>query len=153
MTQDELLDIIHVCHERYSSKVWEHALRVASIVQMDTTYAFLSEEQQRFVKALAYAHDLLEDTQVELNVFTDIIHNEYELLDFQTDLVLLTHTGHDSYYDYVSQIVASKRAFPILIKKADMKDHLSLKETLTERLKRKYYPVLPMLMGPHYVWR
>ena len=153
MTQDELLDIIHVCHEKYPSKVWEHALRVASIVQMDTTYAFLSEEQQRFVKALAYAHDLLEDTQVELSVFADIIHDEYELSDFQMDLVLLTHVGHDSYYDYVSQIVESKRAFPILVKKADMKDHLSLKETLTERLKRKYYPVLPMLMGSHYVWR
>ena len=152
MTRDECKKVFDVCSRFYGSKNMEHAARVCDYVQDDCAFAFLSDEQKYFVVALACAHDLLEDTKCELCEF-DFIADDKERIDFCTDLILLTQPKGVVYYDYVKTLVESRHAFAIMVKRADMKDHLTLKETLTQRLKDKYYPVLPMLMGPHYVWR
>ena len=61
-------------------------------------------------------------------------------------ITLLTHSKEITYKDYIEQIVSSKNLYAIIVKRADMKDHLMQTETLTDKLREKYFPVLGMLM-------
>lgn len=144
-----------VCDKWYPIKKTEHCASVEAIVMQDAMFLTLSEEQKLFVQALAYAHDVIEDTKCssdELIACIDI-DGEFERVDFLRDLILLTHDKKDSYYDYIRAIVDSRRCFAIMVKRADMIDHLQRKATLTDKLKKKYIPVIPMLFYPREVLR
>jgi hypothetical protein len=156
MKSSEYEAIKAVCDKWYPAKKAEHCASVEAIVMQDPMFLALSEEHKYFVRALAYAHDLFEDTACppeELIVCIDI-DGEFERVDFLRDLTLLTHDKDaDSYYDYVREIVNSRRCFAVMVKRADMVDHLQRKATLTDKLKKKYAPVIPMLFYPREVLR
>ena len=153
MTKETYMAIVNECTKWYPKRKREHCIQVETYVIEDIMFAILSEDQRWFVRALAYAHDLIEDTDCPLEALTQYIENDIEWLDFQTDLMLLTHDKTTTYYDYVKTLVESRRMLPILVKRADMKDHLIRKKTLTPKLKEKYEPVLPMLFYPYGVLR
>lgn len=156
MIQSEYESIVRECAKWYPKRKREHCIQVETYVIEDPMFFILSEDQQWFVRALAYAHDVIEDTDCPIDALLQYIGcspESYERLDFETDLFLLTHTKDIAYYDYVKTLVESRRMLAIMVKRADMKDHLTRKKTLTPKLKAKYEPVLPMLFYPHGVLR
>ena len=51
---------------------------------------------------------------------------------------MLTKCDTMPYHDYILDIVASNDDVAYLVKKADMKDHLTQVDTLSDKLKEKY---------------
>jgi hypothetical protein len=151
MTRDEYTSIVTICASWYPKKKREHGVQVETYVIEDTMFSILPEDMRWFIRTLAYAHDVIEDTMCPIETILVCIDDPEEREDFKTDLLLLTHDKTMSYYEYVRTLVESRRMFPILVKRADMKDHLVKKKTLTPRLKAKYEPVLPMLFYNHGV--
>lgn len=154
MTKEEYTNIVSICARWYPKKKQEHCVQVETYVIEDTMFAILSESQRWFVRALAYAHDVIEDTACPWEEIATLISDETDRADFYTDLMLLTHNKQSiTYYDYVKNLVETRRMLAILVKRADMKDHLTRRKSLTPKLQAKYEPVLPMLFYPHGVIR
>lgn len=89
---------------------------------------------------LCLLHDLWEDTTLPHD-FTDDIY----LLKL---MKLITHNKEDSYEDYIQRIKDCAREYPEAyhVKLSDIKDHLMLKDTLTDKLKEKYLGALRILL-------
>jgi len=137
-------DIVELCKKYYPEKKFNHAKRVETYAVNDTRYALLSLGEKYLVRAIALAHDLLEDTKCTREELISVSGNNCS---FVEGVERLTHTKDKTYYDYVKAIVDSRDVYAIIVKTADMKDHLTLKKTLTEKLKAKYAPVIPLLLG------
>lgn len=92
--------------------------------------------------ALAIMHDLIEDT----NYLGGCFGKEYDY--FEECLKLLTKPKDMDYLNYVKKIrdFSDTRSEAYWIKMANMKDHLSQTETLTDNLKEKYLKALPYLL-------
>ena len=112
--------------ERYPKDVLEHAKRVAK----------LTSEYGKDYETLGLLHDILEDTN------TDIEEIPEEL---QNDLITLTHFADETYFEYIERIKrAGKRA--ITIKLCDIQDHLDNKETLKSSLEKRYLKAKELLL-------
>ena len=57
-------------------------------------------------------------------------------------VVLLTKDAQENYEDYIHKILDAGDDYAFVVKQADMKDHMTLTDTLTEKLRDKYIPVL-----------
>lgn len=129
--------------EKYDEKTFAHAQRVAAYVE--TNVMIRSWDYDCFESAYqaALLHDLIEDTD-----FKDVDSLEYDY-DVDYDAVIaikiLTNKGLP-YVEYCKSIHNSDNDIAYIVKLADMKDHLSLKETLTPRLKEKYLAGLAELL-------
>ena len=134
--------ILKIACENYDEKTLQHALRVAQYtIENPLTKKICNEE---FAYCCAIAHDLLEDTKITIQDITDSI--DYDKSSIERVLTALTHNKEqDSYVDYIKKIKdISQTAY--LIKLADMKDHLMQKDTLTEKLQKKYWEAIPYLL-------
>lgn len=130
----ELIKIFNLSVKYYSKKKINHAIRVAE-------YAAIRAEENRLDSIRAYmiglAHDLLEDTECpEEELVAAIGETNYN------SVVLLTKSNDQKYEDYIRKIVESKDNYAFIVKQADMKDHMTLSNNLTEKLLNKYVPVL-----------
>ena len=141
MTIKDYEMIYKLCEEHYNAATLEHAKRVENYVLNDCRYYFYNKEDKWFIRSLALAHDLIEDTDItneyleSLNLPTEFIH----------ELSILTHNKEkNSYEEYVKNI-AAYGGRPLLVKCGDMKDHLKEFHTLTPYLKNKYSKVLKYL--------
>lgn len=118
----------------YPKKKLTHALRVAE-------YATVKADALRMDQTKAYmiglAHDLLEDTDCPKEELMTILGE-----DSYKSVVLLTKDVQEKYEDYIHKVLDSKDEYAFIVKQADMKDHMSLTDTLTEKLRDKYVPVL-----------
>ena len=129
-----------LAQDYYDEKTFAHAMRVAAYVAKDKS---IPVECREDAIALAMMHDLVEDTEYE-----------YEGLEigFKTALILLTKDKDMSYVNYCKNIKTSVFRFGDAgciarwVKIADMKDHLSLKSTLTDKMKAKYLEGLAELL-------
>lgn len=135
MTISVALDL---ARQYYDEKTYAHALRVAGYVADNKAIpANLRDE----CICLAIMHDLLEDTDYRPD---DIPEN------FKIALELLTKPKEMSYKEYCQSLQCSRGTGPRIcayfVKLADMKDHLSLKDTLTDKLKAKYLEGLAELL-------
>lgn len=129
-----LNQLFTVCKKYYSKKEFDHALRVANLAvfmalnaDMDTIKAF----------SIGLCHDLLEDTDCSIADLIKLI-GEVDC----ARVKLLTKNKDVEYKKYIENIFLSGDEYVILVKRADMKDHLMLTDTLTDKLKEKYFPVL-----------
>lgn len=90
--------------------------------------------------SLAIMHDLIEDTSCE----------EFNIIpaDLSYGMKIITKRRDENYNTYIKNIVAHKKECPeaYWVKLADMKDHLSRTETLTDKLKDNYLAALPYLL-------
>lgn len=130
----EVGNLFNFAVEYYPKKKLAHALRVAeyatekaSALKMDTTKAYM----------IALAHDLLEDTDCSREGLMSILG-----IDSYNSVDLLTKDKQETYEDYIHRIIDAKDKYAFIVKQADMKDHMSLTDTLTEKLRDKYIPVL-----------
>lgn len=136
-------DAIKVAREFYDDEKYYHAMRVAAYVVSDNIIPHGNVET---CVALAIMHDLQEDTEFDYNNNYDFAtYNSY----INTCLNLLTRDKENqSYEDYLKDIRDKYNSYPEVywVKKADIKDHLVQKETLTDELKEKYLKALPCLL-------
>lgn len=122
----------------YDKNTFAHALRVAGYVAHNK--AIPAEFRDECI-CLAVMHDLLEDTD----------YTPYNLpANFEVALKLLTKPKEMPYREYCSNLQCDEemdaKICAYFVKLADMKDHLSLKDTLTEKLKAKYLEGLAELL-------
>lgn len=131
---EQLIKIFNLSAKYYSKKKIGHAIRVAE-------YAAIRAEENHLDPTRAYkiglAHDLLEDTEcLEEELIAAIGETNYD------SVVLLTKNNDQEYEDYIRKIVESKDSYAFIVKQADMKDHMTFSNNLTEKLLNKYAPVL-----------
>ncbi|RGJ67807.1 HD domain-containing protein [Eubacterium sp. TM05-53] len=84
-----------------------HPMTVASYMDTDTE------------KAIAYLHDVLEDTDVTVDALREIFPNE--IVD---TLITLTHRKDESYFEYIQRVSTSKLAKKIKV--ADLLHNLDI---------------------------
>ena len=130
---------IQTARKYYDENTFYHAMRVAAYVVDDN---LMSNSVKDDCIILAIMHDLLEDTEYELGEYSFISNYLEECLK------LLTRTDDVGYDDYLKNIKENYVSHPeaYWVKLADMKDHLSLTETLTDKLKEKYLSGLRYLL-------
>lgn len=137
-------EALAIAKEHYDEKTYEHAIRVMSFV---TKNNLIPKKLKEHCIILALFHDLKEDTK-----FNDSkLPNELKV-----SLDLLTKKKGEDYISYIKHLVdvandlynrdnlSGQCAY--WVKLADMKDHLSQTETLTDRLRDKYLAALPYLL-------
>lgn len=129
---------LRVAKEYYDKSTYDHAIRVAQFVADNR---MIPGECIEECIALAIMHDLKEDT----------LYKGDELpKNFEEALELLTKPQNMSYVDYLQDIKdntnTSSGECAWWVKIADIKDHLSQTETLTDKLKEKYLAALPYLL-------
>ena len=112
---------------------YEHTLRV-----INYTRELQSGSGATDAVIVAALHDVVEDSDVTLEEIEDkfgrYIRNCVEVL---------THDKENmSYPEYIDLIMNCPLPEAIIVKHADMKDHLAQKETLTPKLKEKYFEVI-----------
>lgn len=122
----------------YDDKTYNHACRVAQYVAENN---LISSEIIDDCIALAYMHDLIEDTDY-IDGASDLPTHLYDCLQ------MLTKLKEEDYITYTKRIrkFASSNTEAYWVKLADMKDHLAQTETLTDKLRDKYLAALPYLL-------
>lgn len=129
--------LLRFAEQWYPPKKLQHACRVSALSFEDgRNYMTVNDKQAAMV---GLAHDLLEDTDAPVEELEAIIGTE-----LLTEVLLLSKDDNESYQDYIMNIINNKEDHPLafLVKRADMKDHMSRMDTLTDKLKDKYLPVL-----------
>lgn len=134
--------IIELCASNYDLKTFNHCLRVANYAVDNVCLESDEEKETAFV--LAMCHDLLEDTDVSVKDISEATGYAEGFVD--NVLGALTKEKGEAYIEYIKRLKANKSAYPYIIKLADMKDHLIQTETLTDKLKEKYWEALPYLL-------
>lgn len=138
----KLSKAIKIAKDFYDEDTLKHALRVADYVS-SMPIVLRSDKDECII--LAVLHDIIEDTTFSIDLIDD-----YEGKDLKTALKLLTKDRSMPYVEYCKKIKEESYSRPgrlaYWVKLADMKDHLSLKETLTDRLKEKYLRGLSELL-------
>lgn len=128
---------LRMAKQYYESKTYDHALRVAAYIADNDT---IPKDKMDLCISLGIMHDLVEDTS----------YSEFNTIpaDLSYGMKIITKRRDESYVDYIKNIVANKKECPeaYWVKIADMKDHLSQTETLTEKLKQKYLEAVPYLL-------
>ena len=111
MYQELALQIAQKAHAGQVDKAGKdyilHPMTVASYMDTDTE------------KAIAYLHDVLEDTDVTVDELKTIFPNE--IVD---TLIILTHRKDESYFEYIQRVSTSKLAKKVKV--ADLLHNLDI---------------------------
>mgnify|MGYP004521726199 CR=1 FL=1 len=123
---------------KYSEDTFMHVMRVASIVARNR---MIPADLMNDCLALAIMHDILEETDFKPAGLPE---------NFRKALELLTKPDDVTYEDYCKNI--KDQLFTLYgqcaywVKLADMKDYLTMTDTLTDKLKEKYLSGLRYLL-------
>ena len=135
-------DTIIMCSKYYDIKTLQHCFRVAKYAVENVCLRSDDDRQIAFIVALC--HDLLEDTNISIETIAEVTELN---VNFLTNVLgALTRKKSETYLDYIKRLKQNQSPYPYIVKMADMKDHLSQKDTLTEKLKEKYWNILPELL-------
>lgn len=137
-----IVNTVLLCSQYYNTKSFLHCLRVAKYAIDNVCLGSEDEKQIAFIVALC--HDLLEDTSINIDQIAQATGFSTNFL--SNVLGALTRQESESYLEYIQRLKRNTSPYPYIVKLADMKDHLSQKETLTEKLKEKYLEALPELL-------
>lgn len=141
--QNNIINTIGLCQNYYKPETFQHCLRVARYVYENVCLE--SEEEKVLGFCIGLCHDLFEDTEVTAEDICDAI--QIPTLERIEDVMLaLSQQEGESYEDYIKRLKECPDKIAYVVKLADMKDHLMQKDTLTEKLKEKYYEALPELL-------
>jgi (p)ppGpp synthase/HD superfamily hydrolase len=124
---------MNFAEEHLPADKYEHTLRVINYTR--ELEAGSGAREARIVAAL---HDVVEDSDVTL----DEIEKEFGKY-IRNCINVLTHEKEfETYPQYIDRIMDSNLPEARIVKHADMRDHLRQKETLTPKLKEKYFEVI-----------
>lgn len=142
MTCQEYSQWWDYCRDKYDEKTFHHALRVEDHLAYDLRVLLMSSEQRFNCMAVAIGHDIIEDTDATLEDIRQYLPEE--VVDA---IAVLSKDNNMPYSDYIKEIVEYGNTYALIVKQADMYDHISQVDTLTPRLRAKYEPVIPKLIG------
>ena len=121
---------------------YEHTKRVVNYAYDIVTRECCDPDEEVLCVVLAYLHDVIEDGSERAEEHIEEYFGN-TVLDY---VLLLTHRkDEETYPEYIDRVLAGPHAVQY-VKRADMKDHLCQKETLTPKLKEKYLGVLDKFM-------
>lgn len=121
---------------------YEHTKRVVNYAYDIAIRECCDTDEEILCLVLAYLHDVIEDGSERAKEYIAEYFGEMVL----ECVLLLTHRkDEETYPEYIDRVLAGPRAVQY-VKRADMKDHLLQKETLTPKLKEKYLGVLDKFM-------
>ena len=131
------------CRQKYSEDYYNnHILEVEAALAEDLTFCMMSVEDQLITRCIALGHDLLEDTDA-----TEEEMRQYVAEEVVEGIKILTKPKGMPYLDYIRRVIECGDERVIMVKRADMHDHVIKKRaTLTPRLKEKYYEAIPYLI-------
>ena len=127
--------------EYYSEKKLAHAVRVATYAA-DTPFADAATKNSLW--AVGLMHDIIEDTSLTYQQLDETKLLNY--LELEAVQILTHHKEDCSYEEYIKNIADEGNLLALCVKRADMHDHLNKTETLSDKLKEKYYPVIKYLI-------
>lgn len=111
--------------ERYPTDIREHAERVADMVKpFGEDYVIT-----------ALLHDIIEDTNTEIDELINSLHIEFDIID---SIFVLTRFVTETYFEYIDRIISKGGKRAIIIKYYDILDHLHNKTTLKPTLEKRY---------------
>lgn len=127
---------LRMAKQYYDLDTYNHALRVAEYVADNN---MIPDDKMDNCISLAIMHDLIEDTPYK---FSDVP------VGLKHGMKNITKDKENSYIDYIKNIVNERYRCPeaYWVKLADIKDHLTQTDTLTNALKEKYLKALPYLL-------
>lgn len=136
-----VLIAISLANKYLPPKKLAHSMRVAEYALNDYDFYKYPRVEDDEIFVIALLHDVIEDTECTFEEIKECGIPDYLVgyLDY------LTNRKDESYMEYI-QRCASGPAMPVIVKRADMKDHLLLKDTLSDKLKEKYLPALPYIL-------
>lgn len=137
-----LIEAVRIANKYLPPKKLIHSMRVAQYAMEDYNlyeYPMIEKVEDVFVTALL--HDVVEDTECTFKDLLDSGIPQY-IVNY---LKSLTKEPEEEYNSYIKRCAAG-HAMAVIVKRADIKDHLSLTETLTDKLKEKYIAALPYLL-------
>ena len=138
----------------YSKDKLAHAMRVANYAIQEARILNYDSYDIEEIFQVAILHDILEDTECPKEEIVHIVAYDVPIAAIER----LTHQKEDSYEEYIKKLVDNSNidmnintqvkslAYALIVKRADMKDHLMLEDTLTDKLKKKYYPIMKYLL-------
>ena len=136
-------DAIRIASKYYDKKKMKHAVRVADYAEEICRY---DVRYQMYGTSTAYAvgllHDIVEDTDCTLD---DLVETGYPTYIVEA-IDALTKKEEEDYGEYIDRLISSGSKLAYLVKKADMKDHMAETNTLTDKLKEKYFPHIAKFM-------
>ena len=139
MTENILDEVRKLCYKYYSKRNLAHVLKVEEYIMESAFYIMADEEKRNYLRAVALAHDLLEDTEC--------IYDQISTLDSNlADSVLLLTNKEEDYLAYIDNILKGNDGAAILVKLYDIKDHFMRVKTLTPKLEKKYRPAAEKLL-------
>lgn len=140
----------------YPKNKLAHAMRVADYAMEDAAIMGFCEEEIEEIFQVAILHDILEDTECPRNEALGLLKYTVPM----GALERLTKDQEETYPEYILRLSDKGMwrdytgdenyrrilAYALIIKRADMKDHLMLEETLSDKLKQKYFPIVKYLL-------
>ena len=129
------------CKSKYDDKTFQHCEMVAFYA---VTHPCAKQEDKDILFKIAMCHDLLEDTNATIAEICSVTGLKTRFV--EETLGLLTRERDEDYDTYIKRLRGSSNPYVYIVKISDMKDHLRRKDTLTDRLKEKYWAALPELL-------
>lgn len=124
--------------EHLPSSKYEHSIRVMRYARELAPLYLARGDVSTDALVVAALHDVVEDSDVTLKEIEDefgrYIRNCVEVLTHDKEAM--------SYSEYIDLIMDCPLPEAKAVKHADMRDHLRQKETLTPKLKEKYFEVI-----------
>lgn len=143
-----ILKVDNLCKKYYKPETYNHCKRVAEFI-IDSSHSNWCDQSVNYLYMLALCHDLFEDTDCSEDILKEHLpYNLYEDWDrtrFIADVNILTKQDDENYINYIERVNSCSRE-AYFVKLADIKDHLTQKETLTDELKKKYYEAIEYLL-------
>ena len=143
MNYQRISSVLRLCASAYTLETYMHCLRVAEYAANNVVVKD-DEDSRETADILGLCHDLLEDTEVTLEHISEA--TGYSLGFLGNVLGALTKQSGESYVDYIQRVKSNSSFYTYVVKLADMKDHLTQVNTLTDKLKEKYWKALPYLL-------
>lgn len=142
MTFEEYNEWWEYCRDKYDEETFRHALRLIDYLAYDLRVLLMNPEQEFNCLAVAIGHDIIEDTDATIEDIEKYLPEE--VVDA---IMFLSKDDNTPYPEYIKDIVDNGNTYALVVKQADMYDHMSQIMTLTPRLKAKYEPIIPKLIG------
>jgi hypothetical protein len=108
--------------------VLDHSQRVANRCWSDTA------------KAVALLHDVIEDTDCTERELAELVG-----ADVARSVAIVSRAQGETYMEFIERVAASGDADAIMVKTADLLDHLSQRDTLKPSLRKRYERALAVL--------
>lgn len=132
---------IAYCKSKYDAKTFQHCEMVAFYA---ITSPCATQETKDAIFKMAMCHDLLEGTDATITEICRVTGLKKGFV--ESVLRPLTKEDGEDYQIYIKRLRATQNPYVYIIKIADMKDHLLRAQTLTDKLKDKYWKALPELL-------